>query len=209
MINSKTLQRQLLFLLLFLFISCSKALGQKYFESKQFGLKILKPANWIKADNKDVENSINHIKFDDEQLIKVLNSKKGILTLGAYFKYDINSVSGFIPTVKIIVRNNPAKTDAEFKQMQIEGTNRVKTVVQNFEYIQDFTDLKLSEYNSLFYSCRYSFSLSNGESMNVRTRYYMIPKGEYYISISFMDNETDENNSELFDQLLNSLELKH
>ncbi len=111
------------------------------------------------ATDELLESNLKKFKFNDEQLIKILNSNKGLLTLCTYYKYKISTVSGVIPTVKITVRNNPTTTLSNFKQLMIASTNRVKTVVQNFEFIDCFKDVKIDSYASLYYSCRYTFSL--------------------------------------------------
>lgn len=205
--NFKILKFRIPLLFLLLSFSISFAFGQEVYESKQFGIKILKPKNWILATNEVVENSIKNFDFNDEQLVKIINSNKGVVSLCTYHKYRIDSVFGFIPTVKVMIRNNPTSNDQEFKKAMIESTDRIKTVVQNFTFINNFKELKIDNYNSLFYSCRYSLTSATGEIMNIRTRYYMIPKGSYFISISLMDNETNEDNSRVFDEIIKSIQL--
>ena len=203
----KSMKINIILLSIFLSFSFTFVFGQEFFENKQIGIKILKPRNWILASNKDLESSLKKIEFSDKQLVELLNSNKGVVTLCSYYKYKIDSVAGLIPTVKITIRNNPTSNYSDFKQMMVESTDRVKTVVQNFEFIENFKELKISDYASLTYSCRYAFSLASGHTMKVRNAYYMIPKGKYFISISLMDNETNENNSQVYDQLISSLQL--
>ena len=181
--------------------------GQDTYENKYVGIKIVKPQTWILATNEDLQSSFDKIKFTDEELQKVLSSNKGTITLVTYYKYNINSVNGLIPTIKVTIRSNPTSNMSDFKQVMVASTNRVKTVVKDFEFIDNFKEVDISNYPGLFYSCRYSFTLANSDTMKVRTRYYMIPKGIYFISISLMDNETSENCSEVFDQFLANLQL--
>ena len=89
----------------------------------------------------------------------------------------------------------------------IASTERVKTVVKNFEFIENFKEVNVSGFPSLYYNCRYSLTLANGVNMKVRTRYYMIPKGAYFISISLIDNETNEDCSQVWDKFIKSLQL--
>lgn len=181
--------------------------GQDTYESKQFGIKMLKPDSWIVATNSDLQNNLDKIKFTEEELQKVLNSNKGILTLASYYKYRIDSVSGFIPTIKVTVRANPTTNMPDFKQVMIASTDRLKTVVKNFEYIDNLQETSISGLPCLLYSCRYSLPLADGSNIKVRNRYYMIPKGSHFISISLMDNETTENCSQTFDVFIKSLQL--
>ncbi len=186
---------------------CSPSFSQDVYENKQVGIKAVKPQHWILATNGDVQNSLDKLKFTEEALQKIINSNNGTLTLCTLAKYHIDSVSGLIPTIKVIIRENPAADMGEFKEMMTESTNRAKTVVKNFEFIDDFKEITISGIPSLFYSCRYSLTLADGEQMNIRARYYMIPKNGHFISISLMDNEDNENCSLVFDQFISALEL--
>jgi hypothetical protein len=188
-------------------ILLNTAYGQGIYESKQFGIRMARPENWIVATNSDLQNNLDKLKFNEEELRKLLNSNKGIITLASYYKYKIDSVSGLIPTVKVTVRANPTTNMSDFKQVMNESTNRVKTVVKNFEFVDNLKEKNVSGFPCLFYSCRYSLTLANGDNMEVRTRYYMIPKGAYFVSISLMDNETNENCLQTFDKFISSLQL--
>ena len=181
-----------------LFVLTSTTQAQAVYESKQFGIKMSKPETWIAATNTNLQNNLNKMmKFNDEELQEILNSNKGIITLSSYYKYKIDSVSGLIPTIKVTIRANPTTNMSDFKQVMNESTNRVKTIVENFEFIENFKEVNISGFPSLYYSCRYSLTLANGDNMSIRNRYYMIPKGEYFISISLLDNETNENCSQV------------
>ena len=194
-------------LLSVLFILVCRINAQDVFESKQFGIKMSKPQNWIAATNTDLQNNLDKIKFNDEEIQKVLNSNKGIITLSTYYKYKIDSVAGLIPTIKVTVRANPTTNMTEFKQVMAVSTDRVKTVVKNFEFIENFKEVNVSGFPSLYYNCRYSLTLANGDNMKVRNRYYMIPKGAYFISISLMDNETNEDCTQVLDNFIKNLKL--
>ena len=181
--------------------------AQDVYESIQFGIKMSKPESWIAATNADLQNNLNKIKFNDEELQEILNSNKGIITLSTYYKYRMNSVSGLIPTIKVTIRANPTTNMSDFKQVMTASTDQVKTIVKNFEFIENFKEMNVSNIPSLYYNCRYSLTLANGDNMKVRTRYYMIPKGTYFISFSLMDNETNEDCSKVLDKFISSLQL--
>jgi len=190
-----------------LLILVCRIYAQDVFESSQLGIKMSKPQNWIEAKDTDLQSNLNKIKFNDEDLQKVLNSNTGILTLSTYYKYKIDSVVGLIPTIKVTIRANPTTNMSDFKQVMSASTDRVKTVVKNFEFIESFKEINVSNFPSLYYNCRYSLTLANGDNMKVRTRYYMIPKGTYFISISLMDNETNEDCTKTLDGFIKSLQL--
>jgi len=198
---------RILTLLITLSFSFTLAFGQGFYENKQFGIKALKPEDWILTTNEDLENNLKKLEFNEEQLIKILNSNKGIITLCSYYKYRIDSISGLIPTTKVTIRSNPTYSYSDFKTMKTESTDRVRTVVSDFEFIEKLQDIKVSGFPALHYSCRYSINTTDGSKIKVRNRYYMIPKGTYFISISLMDNETNENCAKVYNEFIASLQL--
>ncbi len=182
--------------------------GQTYYENSQFGIKIQEPTNWVLASNEDQIKNITKFKLTEEQLLKLIKDNKGIISLRTYYKYNIDSVSGLIPTIKINVRTNPTGNFTEFKKIMITSTDNIKTFVDDFKFIDNFTDIKLSEKDCLYYSCSYSLKRKDADKINVRMKNYMIPKGQYFISISLMDNQTDDDCSKLYDELISSLQLE-
>ena len=194
-------------LLLILVLSLKSAISQDVYENKQFGIKITKPTGWIVATNQVLQSNLDKMEFTDEQMIKLLNSSKGVVDLYTCYKYPIDKVSGLIPTAKFTIRANPTTNYTQFKKIIIANMDRVKTVVKDFELIESYKDTTISKSPTLYYSSRYSINLAGGGDMKVRNRYYVIPKGKYYISISLMDNEKNEDCSAVYKQLISSLQL--
>ena len=197
-------------LTLFISLVCTtiNLLGQSYYENNQFGIKIQEPANWILASNTDLNKSINKLKLTEEQILKLINENRGIISVCTYYKYNMDSVSGLIPTIKITVRTNPTEDFNEFKKIMITSTDNLKTIVDDFKFIDNFTNIVLSGKECLYYSCSYSLKRKDADKINVRTKYYMIPKGKYFVSISLMDNQTTDDCSKLFDEVIKSLQLQ-
>jgi hypothetical protein len=191
-----------------LLVLMCRVYAQDVSEKNLFGIKLSKPENWIEMNNTELQNNLSKIKFNEEEQQKILNSNNGILTLSTYYKYKIDSVAGLIPTIKTTVRTNPTTNMSDFKQVILASIDRIKTVVKNFEFIENSKEVTVSGFPSLYNSFRYSLTLANGDNINVRTRYYMIPKGAVFISISLMDNETNDDCTKAFDNFINSLQLK-
>ncbi len=201
------LEKSFSFLIPALFILSNNTHSQDVYENKQFGIKIMKPESWIVATNTDLQNNLNKIKFNDQELEKILESYDGILQLSAFFKYNKDSVAGLIPTIKVTIRDNPTTNMSDFKEEIIESTNQIKTVLKNFEFIETLKEVTISEAPSLYQSFRYSLILANGDNIKVRARHYMIPKRLYFISISLMDNETNEDCSQVIEKFIGNIKL--
>jgi hypothetical protein len=136
-----------------------------------------------------------------------MSSNNGAISQISYHKYDVDSVVGFIPTIKITVRLNPAKNFDEFKNIMIASTDRLKSTLDNFEYLDRITNVKLSNHNCIYYSSRYSITPASSEKFIVRTKSYNIPRGNYFVSITFMDNESSEDCSSLFNEIIKTISI--
>lgn len=197
----------LLGLLFGLFVLNSRTYAQEVIENKKIGIKISKPLGWNTATNADLQNNLDRISFNEEELQKVINSNKGVLTLVSYFKYNLDSVIGLIPTIKVTIRINPTSSMEEFKQVMVASTDRMKKVLKNFEFIENFIEVSVSGFQALYYNSRYSLLLADGDIINVRNRYYMIPKGDFFITVSLMDNETNEDCTKVMNTFMKDLQL--
>src|SRR5690242_15314454 len=124
--------------------------GQDVYESKSFGIKIHKPKNWRVDTTNDLPSSQDKTKFTEEELQNALRSNKGIFTLASY---RMDSVSGPVPSIRVTVRASQANTMTNFKQVMITDTDRLKTVVDNFEFIDNFREVTVSGFPCFFYSC--------------------------------------------------------
>jgi hypothetical protein len=195
------------FFIVVILFSSNLLSGQIVYQNDLVKLKMQTPANWKYAGTEESKKNLKEIKFTEEQLKRIENSNKGLISQISYYKYNIDSVKGFIPTVKITVRLNPANNFDEFKSMMVASANRVKSTLTSFEYLDNFTTVKLSNHNSIYYSCRYSITPVSSDKFIVRAKSYNIPRGRYFVSITFMDTESSEDCSNLFNELLKTISI--
>jgi len=188
-------------------LSTNVSLAQTDYQNDLVKLKMQSPTNWKYAGTDESKKNLKEIKFTDEQLKVISSSNNGIISQISYYKYNQDSVTGFIPTVKITVRLNPAKTFDEFKTIMINSANRLKLTLSDFEYLDQVKTVKLSDHNSIYYSCRYSITPASSEKFNVRTISYNIPRGRYFVSITFMDNDSTEDCSNLFNGIIKTIKI--
>lgn len=196
-----------IFQLLFLSLFVVNSFGQKFYENKEVGIKVQAPFGWKIATDSMLEKNLKKIDFKEGQITEILSSNKGLLSLVAYYKYSPDSVSGLIPTVKITVRLNPSSNFEEFQQIMEESTHNMKTILNDFVMTDSIKEIKISNRRCLYYCFDYSLQSKNAGKIQVRAKYYMIPKGEYFISISLMDNRIDDDCSALYSHLIRTLEL--
>lgn len=179
--------------------------GQTFYDNKIAGIRIQEPLGWIVLADTMQDKNLQGI--DATQLARFLDStKKGIL-LRTYYKYSPDTASGLIPTVKLAIRLNNASDFEGFKKVIRFGFDNLKRALGDVQAIDTIQVVTLSGKECLYYSCSYSIKLKGDISVEVRSKYYMVPKGKYFISINLIDDDSGKNCSELYDGLLKSLEL--
>jgi len=195
------------FFIALIILGAQISIGQTIYQNDLVKLKLQPPKNWKYAGTEESKKNLKEVKFTEEELKSISNSNKGIISQISYYKYDMDSVTGFIPTIKITVRLNPAKDFNEFKNMITASADKLKSTLNNFVYLNNITTVKLSDHNSVYYSCRYSITPVSSDKFIIRTKSYSTPRGRYFVSITFMDNESTEDCSNVFNELLKTISI--
>ena len=178
--------------------------GQKTFKSESFGFSMEQPENWIVAKNGEtLENIKNQIKLDVETLNKLIDDNKGTIQIIALFKYPIESTVGIIPTIKVNLRKNTAKSFEIFKSGIEESFNGIKKVFPDFEYLTTPFKTKLSGIDCVKAVCKYTLKGKN-KSEQVKIIVYAVPVKNQFYQITFMDSES-EDNTDLYDKLAKTI----
>jgi len=182
--------------------------GQTFYENKAYGFKMQQPDKWFTAGKDSEDNTLATLRLTKEQVKRVLDSRKGVISLCAYSKYDATVTPGFTPTIKVTIRQNPAVSFQEFKQILTANTETFKTVLDNFVYIQPATSVTISGTECVYTSFRYTLKTGDFGTIRVRARSYSIPEAGYFISVTFMDSPPAEDCTVLFDQLVKTIYLR-
>lgn len=88
--------------------------AQTIFKDEAYGFSIEQPKDWLVGDNKTRMDNLAKLKIDETALNEMIKSNKGSLLLTSFYKYDIKTTAGLIPTIQINVLNNPTTTFEQF-----------------------------------------------------------------------------------------------
>jgi hypothetical protein len=163
------------------------------------------PANWKYAGTEESRKNLKEIRFTDDQLKRVAASNNGIISQITLYKYSTDSVSGFIPTVKLTVRLNPAANFGEFKAIITASTDRLKSAFDDFKYIDKVSTTRISNHDFVYSAFSFSITGAHSAKFVVRARSYDIPRWKYWFSISMMDNSTTEDCSAIYNEILKTI----
>ncbi|PJJ67179.1 hypothetical protein [Chryseobacterium geocarposphaerae] len=195
-------------LIFIIFISFPNLIyGQKKFENKEFGFVIQEPKNWFESNNEFLLKNLEKFKITDENLSKLLSNKKGSILLASFHKYNPKTHNGLIPTIQVNVRLKGQGNFDQFKNSLTESVKGFKKYFQDFELINEVSEVKISGIKSIFFVGKFTMKTQNGQEMKVRSRTYAIPYKNYFFQINFTDNQTSDDCSKEFDELVNTINI--
>jgi hypothetical protein len=191
---------------LILLFSFSTLRAQTQYQNNLVNLKLQPPTGWHLSGTEESKKNIKELKLTDEQLKDMSRSMNGVISQIGYSKYNLDSVSGVIPTIKITVRLNPAKNFDEFQEFTNAVVDKNSSVTNKFELIEKICTKVISDHKAIYYACRYSLTTnSSDEEFIIRVKMYSIPRGRYLINLAFIDNEITEDCSALYAEVLKSV----
>lgn len=164
-----------------------------------------KPNNWIEADKMELLNNLENFEFSEEELVKIINSGKGSILLAAFYKYNPDTHAGLIPTIQVNVRVNPTRNFNEFRGLITRSANGFEQYFNDFLFDVEPENIEVAGVESIYFVGKYTMQTQFGGVMKVRSRVYAIPYGSYFFQINFTDGQNKEDNSELFERLIQSV----
>ncbi|MCY2688586.1 hypothetical protein [Salinimicrobium sp. TH3] len=207
MLTSKASMKQHIFSLTFFLFSCFALLGQGKFENSQFGFSMAEPENWTQADNDDLLKNLSKIDLKEEDLKKLISDHNGSLLLTSFYKYNLSTHAGLIPTIQVNVRKNDTRNFNEFTSLITQSANSFKQYFPDFSFETAPKVVEIGGIKSIYFVGKFSMQTANGESLKVRSRTYAIPHGNYFFQLNFTDGQITEDNSDLFDALAKTVRI--
>jgi len=181
--------------------------GQKNFENKEYGFKIQEPKNWIEASNKELLKNLEKFEVTEENLTKLISDNKGSILLTSFYKYDPKTHAGVIPTIQINVRSKGNSNFEQFKNGMAESAKGFKKYFQDFEFINEITEIEISGIKCVYFTGKFTMKTQNGQEMKVRSRTYAIPYKNYFFQLNFTDGQTGEDCAKEFDKLIKTIKI--
>ena len=180
--------------------------AQDRLEFKQLGFAIDAPKDWFKAQEDGLEQNLSKHDLTYEQRAAIIESLNAASKLVTYYKYDLKKTEGIIPTINIVIRVTNAKSFLGFKTHIDKSINEMKKLLQNFEASEPKV-LEIDNSKLWTISTNYDYKNAKGTTVKINTKVIYIYKGEYYITINFIEDKGKEDNSELFEATIKSIKL--
>lgn len=187
-------------------LSMFQAISQEKLEVQRFGFSIHAPKGWIEMKDEDILKNLNKFDLTDDQLEELLKSNHGSISLVTYSKYDPKKYAGIIPTIKIRAQQNPNSSIENFLKSIENSTEDAMKTLENFKFSEKPVAVKISNKNAVKFAVQFTMKSGAKEYEIVSHSYYILIK-DYFISLNFIEQVGKEDNSKLFDELFQSIQI--
>lgn len=181
--------------------------AQDRLEIKKLGFSMEIPSNWISVNNDEILKNLDNYDLSDKQLEELLKSNNSSFNISTYTKYDSKKYNGIIPTIKIRTILNNSSNSAEFLKFVQNSNESAKKALTNFRFIESPVIAQISNNDVVKFSVQFTL-INQGKQYEIKSNSYYILRKGYYISLNFIEEIGKEDNSVLFEKLINSIELK-
>ncbi|MFY8180571.1 MAG: hypothetical protein ACOVLG_02260 [Flavobacterium sp.] len=181
--------------------------AQDRLEIKKLGFSMDIPNNWISVNNDEILKNLDNYDLSDKQLEELLKSNNSSFNISTYTKYDSKKYNGIIPTIKIRTILNNSSNSAEFLKFVQNSNESAKKALTNFRFIESPVIAQISNNDVVKFSVQFTL-INQGKQYEIKSNSYYILRKGYYISLNFIEEIGKEDNSVLFEKLINSIELK-
>lgn len=191
-------------LLVFMSISFLQGISQEKFEVKKIGFSMNSPKGWFEMRNEETLKNLELFDLTDEQLAELL--KTNTKQLVTYTKYDPKKVAGIIPTIKVRTMETQSKTIENFVKGVALSTEDAMKSLDNFRYTEKPAVVKVSNKDAVKFAVQFTMK-NNGKAYEIVSHsYYILLKG-YFISLNFIEEAGKEENTVLFDEIFQSIQI--
>ncbi len=191
-------------LILCTFMCFNQVISQEKFEIKKIGFSMNSPNGWHVMKDEETLKNLEQYDLTDEQLDVLL--KTNTKQLVTYTKYDPKKVAGIIPTIKVRTMETRSKTIESFaKEVQLSTEDALK-IFEDFMFTQQPIVVNVSGKKAIKFDVQFTMKNNGKEYEIVSHSFYILFKG-YFISLNFIEQVGNDENSKLFDEIFQSVQI--
>ena len=166
------------------------------------------PTGWVWGNEDDLARNLEKLDIDEEKLLKIIKEHEGSVLILSVYKYDPQTHKGLVPAIQINVRERNNEDYGTFKSDVIRSARSFDALYEEFEFLEEPTDVKISHIKSIYFSMKFTMRTDNGQTHRVRSRIYVIPWKHYYFQINMTDDLMGEDCSLEFLKLIKTIQIK-
>lgn len=195
----------LIILLTLVFVPKS-VFSQEKIELKDLGFSINSPKDWIAFNKNAVIPNIKNYDFNKDEIHSFSEKMNEFIEFITLSKYDPTKFQGICPTIKIVVHKNSTKNIVELQEVLELSMKAYESTLSNLHYIEKSNIVNIN--GSQIIRSIIGFTLKNNDvEYHIKTYTILIPVGKFYITLNFIEEEKKEDNSALYEELINSIQV--
>ncbi|KGO86488.1 hypothetical protein Q765_11500 [Flavobacterium rivuli WB 3.3-2 = DSM 21788] len=194
------------YFLVLLFLAATTVFAQEHLELKSLGFAMDAPKGWFKSQDGEVIKNIDNDKFSKDQMEAFLKSLNGASKFVGFYKYDPQVVQGFSPTINVALRPAKVKSFDDFKFYILHSSEKIKEVMKTYTATEPEI-MNVDNTKVWVLTATYDIDLNEKEHIKMHNKIVYIYRGEYYISLFFVEQVNKEDNSVLFNEVIKSIKL--
>ena len=181
---------------------------QSFSASNHFGFRMDEPRGWYQINKDEIAANLQKLDISNGKLEEFLSQNQGKHLLFAYVKYKQDTFTGVNPKIEgrvLQIYSRKPLTFLEFRPLAITTLRKIAGQSYEQRYVVEPSDIKIGGVDSIYHISEFTLKLIDGREYRVRSQTYLIPRGTYFLQISFADEPGRNDCSVLFDQLLKSI----
>ncbi|MSU62697.1 MAG: hypothetical protein EXS31_09920 [Pedosphaera sp.] len=182
------------------------AADQNTFESREAGIKITKPADWHFMPAKAAAQNLALPKLRNREVEKEIRSKPNISFL-VIARYQ-EPYAGVNPSVQVTLKTQGELVGKGAVSLLTKITDRLKGSFGDFTFVEPVAESMLDGNPAARMAASYTVTDADGREFKTRARMWVVPRGDYMLTISMAGSNDGPNVSEKeFGQILQSIRI--
>ena len=184
----------------------AKADGDNTFESSEAGFKLTKPAEWQFLPAHTVAQNLALPRMRDKELEKVIRSRPSIpFLVVARFP---EPYEGLNPSVQVSLKTQGELLGQGASALLQHVVERLKGTFSDFAFVEEVTETTVDSLPAARMIAKYTVIDSQGKDLKALARMWIVPRGDYMLTISMYGPQDGPNTSQKeFQQIFQSIKL--
>ena len=151
-------------------------------ESREAGFKLVKPANWVFVPTKSVAQHLAMPKLKDKELEKQIRSKPNVPFL-VIARFE-EPYEGLNPSVQVALKTQGELLGQGVVALLKRIVERLKGNFDDFVLVEPAMETTVDGKPAGRMVGRYTVTDDRGKEFNTKVRMWVVPRGEYLLTIS-------------------------
>lgn len=171
------------------------------------GLSIVMPSGWVLLNHGEVSENLNTISLMDKDIQVMFNSDQfqTLLIIAQHHE----PYEGLNASIKVVYRELGEFNKSSPTEILHLGSGILRLAVKDYDLKEPASPTTISGFNAAHLRVNYTIDDSKGETHNVDSSFYVIPRGDYMFVVRTINLSVDSAiMSPILDTAIKSIKIK-